>query len=97
MRKTEYYGNIEKTRAKVTEILDRSGLAYFISLQEKAEKKTPTMIYRDIHGAIGNSHFSYELTVKAVVAALREYNKSGQIKWLKFIAKELGYEIEIKE
>ena len=94
MRTPDYYQNIEKTRDKVTEILDRSGLAYFVALQEKGEKKNP---FFNTHGKIGDSHFSYELPIKATVHSLRLYDKKGQVKWLKFIGKKLGYEIEVKE
>lgn len=94
MRQPEYFENPKLTRDKATEILDKSGLAYFLSLQEKNPKKSA---YHSTHGKIGESHFSYELTVKATVFALSKYDRKGQIKWLKFIAKALGIDIQIKE
>lgn len=94
MRTPEYYLNIEKTLERVSDILDKSGLAYFVSL---AEKKEGAGSYNLTHGKIGDSHYSYELTVRATVHALSQYSKTGQVKWLKFIAKKLGYKIEVTE
>ena len=37
MRNPDYYGNVENTRDKVTEILDKSGLAYFVAIIEVNE------------------------------------------------------------
>jgi hypothetical protein len=35
--------------------------------------------------------------MKATVAALKQYSPKRQADWMKFFAKELGIEIEIKE
>ena len=93
MRTPEYYGDVEKTRDKATEILDKSGLAYFVALQERDAKSG----YVSGHGKIGETHYSYELAIKAAVSSLKKYDKKGQVKWLKFIGKELGYKIEVNE
>ena len=93
MRTPDYYGSIEKTRAKAVEVLDKSGLAYFVAIADK-EKKKP---YGYTHGKIGESHYSYELVMKATVAALKEYSKDRQIDWLKFIGKKLGFQVEVKD
>lgn len=93
MRTPDYYGNVDRTRDKATEILDKSGLAYFVAISEMTDKKNA---YHITHGKVGNGHQSYELVVKATVHALSLYGKDKQIYWLKFIAKKLGYEIEVK-
>ena len=93
MRTPDYYGDIEKTRDKAIDILDKSGLAYFVALKERDAKSG----YVSGHGKIGETHFSYELAIKAAVSSLKKYGKKEQMKWLKLIAKELGYKIEVKE
>lgn len=93
MRTPDYYGNVDRTRDKATEILDKSGLAYFVAISEMTDKKNA---YHITHGKVGNGHQSYELVVKATVHAISMYEKKDQIYWLKFIAKKLGYEIEVK-
>ena len=93
MRNPDYYGNVEKTRDKAAEVLDKSGLAYFVAISEMSDKKNA---YHITHGKIGEGHQSYELVVKATVHALSKYAKDKQVYWLKFIAKKLGYEIEVK-
>ena len=95
MRTPEYYGSVEKTRDKVIEILDKSGLAYFISLQPK-EAKTKKAYY-STNGKIGDSKYSYELVIKATVVALSKYSEERRIELLKYIGKKLGYELEVKE
>lgn len=94
MRNTDYYGNVEKTRDKVLEILDKSGLAYFISLQPKEDKKNG---WYATHGKIGESKYSYELVLKATVMALKKYSEARRVELLKKIGEKLGYEIEVKK
>lgn len=93
MRTPDFYGKVEKTRDKAAEILDKSGLAYFVAISEKTDKKNA---YHITHGKVGEGHQSYELVVKATVHALSLYPKDKQIYWLKFIAKKLGLELEVK-
>lgn len=93
MRNPEYYGSVEKTRDRATDVLDKSGLAYFVALCER-DSKSPFVF---AHGKIGETHYSYELAIKAAVSALSHYDKKGQVKWLKIIGKKLGYEIEVKQ
>ena len=94
MRTPDYYLNCEKTRDKAVEILDKSGLAYFVAVQEKDEKKKA---YSATTGKIGDSNYSYQLVLKATVACLKEYSKTRQVELLKFIGKKLGYKIEVTE
>ncbi len=94
MRTPDYYGNVDKTRDKAAEILDRSGLAYFVAISEKSDKKNA---YHITHGKVGEGHQSYELVVKATVHALSLYSKEKQIYWLKFIGKKLGFDVEVKD
>ena len=93
MRMPEYFGNVEKTRDKAAEILDKSGLAYFVAISEKTDKKNS---YRITHGKVGEGHHSYELVIKATVHALSLYPKDKQVYWLKFIGKKLGLEVDVK-
>lgn len=91
MRNPDYYGSIEKTRDKAAEILDKSGLAYFVAIAEIGKKKP----YGYTHGKIGETHYSYELVMKAAVAALQQYGVDRQIEWLKFLGKKVGLTVEV--
>ena len=91
MRTPDYFGNIDRTLDKAADVLDKSGLAYFVAIGEKDKRKP----YGYTHGKIGDTHYSYELVMKATVAALEKYSKDRQVDWLKFIGKKLGYRIEV--
>lgn len=92
MRNPDYFEDAEKTRDKAAEILDKSGLAYFVAVQKRENGKP---LYHTTHGKIGETHFSYELVLKATVEALKQYNEARRIQLLKSVGKKLGLNIEV--
>ena len=94
----DYYMDSEKTLTRCKNILKKSGLAYFVSVQQPFEDEKTGYILTG--GEIGKGKFSHLLVWKAVIYLLRRVELEKRIEMFQWAFGYVGlenYEIRQKE